>query len=448
MPRRNLYILILAVAAAWVCSARAWRHGQLLRFAANEIHYRYLEPVDDDDLFQGALEGMMSRLDEYSSYISPEMMAQFEENLGQRFGGIGVEIVLDPETKELTVASPLVGSPAYEAGVRAGDKILRIDGESTQGMSLADAAERLRGEPGRAVTLSVLHYGEKEPVDVKVVRAIVHVDTVLGDTRNADGSWNYFLDLPGCRQIGYLRINSFSDNTLDELQRALEWLLDHDMKGLILDLRNNPGGLLASAVAVCDLFIADGVIVSTRGRNGQIRRLFTATREGTLPQFPMAVLVNQYTASAGEIVAACLQDHCRAVIVGQRTFGKGTVQELINMPGDNGMLKLTMAGYWRPSNKNIHRRPGATEEDTWGVEPNEGYEVKIDATELAELLRARAERDRVQIEEEPPPETPATEVTPYHDPQLQKAIEYIRQAVGLAEQPGGKAASRKAGVAQ
>lgn len=441
MPRRNAYILVLAVVAALTCSARAWRHGQMLRFAANEIRFRYLEPVDEEELFRGALDGMMSRLDEYSSYISPEMLAEFEENLGQRFGGIGVEILLDPETKELTVASPLVGSPAYEAGMRAGDKILRIDGESTQGMSLADAAERLRGEPGEAVVLSVLHYGEEDAEEIRVVRAIVHVDTVLGDTRNADGSWNYFLARPGCEAIGYLRINSFSDNTLDELRRAVQWLLDHEMKGLVLDLRNNPGGLLASAVAVCDLFIDGGEIVSTRGRNGRIRQLFTARAEGTLPEFPMAVLVNQYTASAGEIVAACLQDHHRAVIVGQRTFGKGTVQELVAMPAENGVLKLTMASYWRPSNKNIHRGPGADEEDDWGVQPDSGYAVKINASELAELLRIRAERDRVQLDATPQGESPAIPIPEIDDPQLQKAIEYIEQAAGRARQTAKKAAA-------
>jgi len=433
MPRRNLYILLVAAAAGIMCSARAWRYGQALRFAVSEICHRYLEPVSEEELFYGAMEGMVGRLDEFSSYIPPELATAFNETIEQQFGGIGVEIHLDPETKELTVASPLFGSPAFEAGIRAGDRIVRINGESTQGMSLADAGERLRGKPGQPVTLTVLHYGEQEPVEITIVRAKIQVDTVLGDTRNPDGTWNFLLDRPGCDGIGYVRINAFTQNTPEELRRAIDGLLEQGMKALVLDLRNNPGGLLNPAVSVCDMFINSGVIVSTRRRDGEIYQLHTATKDDTFPEFPMAVLVNRDTASAAEIVAACLQDHHRAVIIGERTFGKGTVQDLITMPGRLGVLKLTMASYWRPSGKNIHRFADATEEDDWGVRPDKGYELKLTEEQFAELVRRRAERDRVMLGPGPGEEPAAAEPPQVDDPQLDMALERLQQVITRSE---------------
>ena len=177
------------------------------------------------------------------------------------------------------------------------------------------------GSPVSRVTITIQHKGEEEPVELTIIRAIIQVDTVLGDTRNVDGSWNFFLE--GNDKIGYLRINTFAENTAGELREALEWLVEHDMQALILDLRDDPGGLLNAAVDVCDMFIESGVIVSTRGRDGHIIRAEEATPGDTFTDFPMAVLVNHMSASASEIVAACLQDHKRAIIVGQRTWGKG-----------------------------------------------------------------------------------------------------------------------------
>jgi carboxyl-terminal processing protease len=369
---------------------------------------------------------MMNRLDDYSAYISPEMLADFQEDLDKEFGGVGIEIILDPDTKELTVASPLVGTPAYEAGILAGDKILRIDGESTQGLSIQDGADRMRGPPGEPVTLTILHPGEQEPIEVNLDRAVIRVDTVLGDTRNDQGEWNYFLE--GYDRVGYLRINSFSEQTDAELKRALDWLIGREVRGVILDLRNDPGGMLGAAIRVCDLFIDSGVIVTTRRRDGSIRDARTATKRGTYPDFPVAVLVNSFSASASEIVAACLQDHGRAVVVGERTFGKGTVQELIPLEAGQGMLKLTTASYWRPSGKNIHRRSDADESDDWGVSPNEGYEVEIDEQQLAKLLSARFRRDIQQRNHEDDSSGNDDPVDPVVDPQLAKAIEYIEQA--------------------
>jgi len=431
MPRRNIALLVAIVLFSLICYQKARndsRYGRILADAMSQIEDRYLEEIDEDELFEGAMEGMIGRLDDYSAFITPSKLQEFNETLDAEFGGVGMEVRLDPKTRELTVTCPLVGTPAYEAGIRAGDKILRIDDHSTQGMGLKDAVALMRGKPGTPVSLSVLHQGDKEPVEISIMRAIIHVDTVLGDTRRADGSWNRFLE--GGERIGYLRVNTFAKETADELRTALSWLVEHDMQGLILDLRNDPGGLLTAATEVCDMFIDSGVIVTTRRRDKSITEKYTATKAGTLGDFPMAVLVNQYSASASEIVAACLQDHGRAVVVGQRTWGKGTVQEVIDLGRKQGVLKLTTASYWRPSEKNIHRTSDAEEDDDWGVRPDKGYEVIVEDEDLQRLFDWRMKRDRFIPGSNG--ETPAEEQNgPFDDdPQLARAVEYIRKAVG------------------
>ncbi len=391
MPRRNLHILWLAAVVCLACYVKVDRQGRTFVFALNEVESRSLEEVDRQELFEGAMEGMMSRLDDYSAFISPDILEEFQQTLDQQFGGVGIQILLDPDTKQLTVATPLVDSPAYEAGIRAGDRILRIAGESTKGLSLEDAAARMRGKPGEPVTLTVLHREESSPVEIQIVRAIIREDAVLGDTRNADGSWNYFLE--GHDKLAYVRINTFGERTSEKLRAVLRKLDERGTRGLILDLRNDPGGLLLAAVDVCDLFIDSGIIVTTRGRNGRVRRAISATGRGPYGELPIAVLVNRYSASASEIVAACLQDHDRAIVVGERTYGKGTVQEIIELEGSQGAIKLTTSSYWRPSGRNIHRLRHAGDDDDWGVSPDPGYEVKLEDKELAKLLRWRLRRD-------------------------------------------------------
>ena len=428
MPYRNLVIILAMVVLSLVSAMKVSHHGSYLIFAMSQIEAHGLEVVGEGELFEAALEGMTGRLDEYSTYISPKAMKKFQEVIDREFGGVGIEIRLDRQTKELTVASPLVGTPAYEAGIVAGDKILGIDGQSTRGLSLSDASERMRGDPGEPVTLSILRHGASEPVDVEIVRAVIQIDTVLGDTR-VNGSWDYFLE--GEDGIGYLRINSFGDQTSREMRRAVDWLLERGMKGLIIDVRNDPGGLLIAAIGVCDQFVDSGVIVTTRRRDRTIRRTYSATGEGTYSGFPVAVLVNQYSASASEILAACLQDRVGACVVGVRTFGKGTVQELIDLRGDRGMLKLTTSSYWRPNGNNIHRGRDAEEDDEWGVTPNQGYEVELSEEEFAEQRRVRFLRDigRLSDEQEVLRDEDGEILTPLGaDRQLKRAVEYIRQA--------------------
>ncbi len=239
--------------------------------------------------------------------------------LEQKFGGIGIEVALDAETGALEVTTPIAESPAFAAGIRAGDVIQKIDGRSTAGLGLEEIVGQLRGKQG-VVQLTVLHKGQTEPVDISIGRAMIPVDSVLGDTRDAENHWDFFL--AGQNRVGYVRMTNFGENTADELEDALEWLTERKIRGLILDLRNNRGGVFDQAVMTCDLFLREGRIVSTRGRDGIEIKTEEASGTAPYPDLPLVVLVNQHTASAAEIVAACLQDHGRAIVVGQRTYGK------------------------------------------------------------------------------------------------------------------------------
>jgi carboxyl-terminal processing protease len=312
---------------------------------------------------------------------------------------------------------------------------LRIDDESTQGLSIEDAAELLRGVPGEPVTLTISRKGEEATQDIELVRAQIEIDTVLGDTRDADGSWDYFLEEhPG---VAYLRLDSFGDQTGKEMRDVIADLNQRGLKGLIIDLRDNPGGLLPAAIDVCDLFvdpnepptigpsgeeIPAGLILTTRDRHGRVQHEYHAHNDGTVNGFPVAVLINGDSASAAEIVAACLQDHGKAVVMGERSYGKGTVQEILDLHPDQGLLKLTMASYWRPSGRNINRSEGVQE---WGVSPNEGFEVKLDDEERADLRVARRMRDvslsytESELQDEDVPE--------FHDRQRDAAIEWIER---------------------
>lgn len=433
MPRRNLALLMIVTLVSLLCYHRVQRNdaGRVLVGAMETIERRALEEVDRQALFEGAVEGMIERLhDVHSAYISPRALQGFNETLDQEFGGVGMEVGLDRKTNQLMVMSPLVGTPAYRAGIRAGDKILRIDGQSTQGMSLRDAVRLMRGRPGQPVTLSILHEGDDEPTEVEIVRAKIQVDTVLGDTRRPDGSWSFTLEEDP--RIGYVRVTSFTEHTSKELRRTLDELLSKNVQGLILDLRDDPGGLLETAVEVADMFLSSGVIVTTRDRRERIVDERRATAKGTYPPLPMAVLVNGATASASEIVAAALQDHGRAVIVGERTYGKGTVQEIINLEGGRGALKLTTRSYWRPSGKNIHRSADAPDDADWGVSPTPGYEVPLDDEELSQLRIWRRERD---VGQKPEPDAGSKEgsngeaAEPFVDRQLQRAVDYIGRQI-------------------
>ncbi len=433
MPRRNLHWLFLIALVSMTCYQKvpASRFGRVIADAVDHVHRHYYKPVDDLSLFEGAMDGMMNRLDKNSVYISAAGKSEFEEGINKEFAGLGIAVVLDPETKQLIVLRPLLDSPAHAAGVRAGDRIVKIEGTGTQSMSLQDAVERLRGKVGSPVTISIQHCGAAQAVDLTLVRKVIHEDTVQGESRTSDGNWIFMLG--GRDGIGYIRIAGFaeaeSDNagersTVADLKAALEPLAKQHLRGLVLDLRGNPGGSLRSAVEVCDLLVSSGEIVTTRDREGRTLHAYLASGKAPYTGFPIATLVNGNSASASEIVAACLQDHGRSVVIGQRSYGKGTVQEVIDMGHSLGVLKLTIATYWRPSGKNIDRRRDDPKNTAWGVSPDEGYEVPVDKAERERLERWRQDRELAQANGAKAAKDSKEEVP---DRVLLKAVEYLEK---------------------
>lgn len=364
---------------------------RLLVDTLDQVERNYVKDVTRRQLVEAAIKGVLEKLDPYSSYISPDELTAFRNSVESEFGGIGIQITI--EGGQLKVLSPLVGTPAYRAGLLAGDRILEIDGKSTAGITLDQAVRRMKGEVGTKVTLTVLHPGRAKPEKLTIVRDHIHVETVLGDRRGPDDAWDYMLDPQ--QRIGYVRLTAFSRNTARELREVMERLQKAKLRGLILDLRFNPGGLLSSAIEVSDLFVANGRIVSTQGRNTP-ERVWHAHQEGTFTGFPMVVLINRFSASASEIVAACLQDHKRALIVGERTWGKGSVQNVIELEDGRSALKLTTASYRRPNGKNIHRFADAKESEEWGVAPDKGHERRLNDAELLRLVEDRRQRDVLQ----------------------------------------------------
>jgi carboxyl-terminal processing protease len=410
---------------------------ELLADTLDQIERNYVKDIDRRDLMEAAIRGMLTELDPYSNYVEPERVERFRSEVENEFAGVGIQVSV--EGGQLKVLSPLVGSPAYEAGLLAGDVILSIDGKSAEGITIDEAVRRVKGPIGSSVTMEVLHPGAMDSQEITVKRGLVVVETVRSDSRNSDQTWDWLFD--DDLKIGYIRITSFGRRTAKELQAALQKLKEDDARGLILDLRFNPGGLLSSAIEVSDLFISEGRIVSTEGRNVQPRR-WNARQRGTFGELPLVILVNRYSASASEIVAACLQDHGRAAIIGERTWGKGSVQNVIELEGGGSALKLTTASYHRPSGKNIHRYPNMEEDDEWGVQPNEGLEIRLSTAQMRRLAEQRREKDIVRnhqtgdtAEQASNPEEPQDadqapeDAASSIDLQLDKALEYLREQI-------------------
>jgi carboxyl-terminal processing protease len=411
------------------------QYFELMRIFADtfeQIDRNYVKDVDRRKLIEAALRGMMDELDPYSNYISPEEQQRFTEQIEQEFTGVGIQ-VHDPKTG-LTVTAPLPGTPAYKAGIKAGDRIMEINGKSAEKMSINDAVKVLRGKEGEEVTIGVIHEGKSQIERLTMARAKISNPTILGDVHNTDGTWKFMLDPE--KKIGYIRLTAFSRNTAAELRKALGELTTAGVKGLILDLRFNPGGLLNSAVDICDMFLEEGKIVSTKGRNTEERPQFARRRPGKFKDVPMAILVNRYSASASEVVSAALQDHKRAIVVGERTWGKGSVQNVIKLEEGKSQLKLTTASYHRPSGKNIHRFPDSKESDEWGVMPNDGYLVPFTATEVDRYFEYRRQRD-IANKEGPPK-------TEYVDKQLAKAVDYLNEKISGVKPPEGDKAAANA----
>jgi carboxyl-terminal processing protease len=392
MLTRNLQIICVAMIVCLGCfyQARRLRLSGEIGTAMQLISRAYVEPVDQRQLFDSAMSGMLKDLDPYSAYIPPVEYKPFQDVLKQQFEGLGVNLVGPPVVDRLTVVTPLAGSPALRAGVEPGDVILEIDGKSTEGMSVEDASKLLRGPEGTSVQLKMqrksIDEGKEDLVlEVEIRRAAVEVESVVGAQRKKDGTWDYYL--PGQDNIAYIRIDIFGERTTDEFRKALEGV-KAEVKGLVIDLRDNAGGLLPAAVDISDMFLERGPIVSIQGRQPEDRVVYDATEGVTIPnEVPIVVLINGGSASASEIVAAALHDQGRAKVAGERSFGKGTIQQVFVMDGGRSGLKLTTAKYYPPSGTNIHRSPRMTEKDVWGIMPDEKLRVSLDEEQTRKLYK-------------------------------------------------------------
>ena len=380
----------------------------------DEVERNYVRPISRRELMEAAIEGVLSKLDNYSDYIAPDDVELFKQDMESEFGGIGIQVATQDRNGPIVILSPLVGTPAYRAGLKSGDLILEIDGTPTKGVKLEDSIKLMKGRIGTPVELKLQRTdGSTEIVSVK--RDIVRIETVVSHYRRSDDQWEFMFDTG--QKIGYIRVTAFSRHTIDDLTKALQELTERGLKGLVLDLRFNPGGLLEAAIEVSDLFVSSGRIVSTKGRNIK-ERIWEASAEGAFEDFPMVILVNRYSASASEIVSACLQDQGRATIIGTRTWGKGSVQRVIDLEEGRSALKITTASYVRPNGNNIHRFPGNTEDDEWGVKPNEGMETKLNPEEMQKLLDYHARISRLS--------NSRNSKNLYVDRQLQKGLDVLR----------------------
>lgn len=314
-----------------------YKNIEIFAEVLRQIEKNYVEPQESKELIYGAIKGMVQNLDPHSSFMTKEEHEELLIETKGSFSGVGIEISVRDNV--LTVVSPIEGTPAYEAGIKPGDQIIKIDDTSSVDMSLPEAVKLIRGPKGTDVKLTILREGEDKPLEFTITRNVIPLKSVR----------NYLLT----PDIGYIRVASFQSNTEGDLSSALEEIeKDKNLKGLILDLRNNPGGLLSQAIAVSDLFLDSGLIVSTKGRHSSQSLEASAHKNSVTRDYPIIVLVNGGSASAAEIVAGALQDNKRALILGTKTFGKGSVQTILPLSDGSG-LRLTTARYYTPSGRSI-----------------------------------------------------------------------------------------------
>jgi carboxyl-terminal processing protease len=340
---------MLSGAAARAAASETYRSLSMFGDVFEKIRSDYVEKPDEQKLVEAAINGMLTSLDPHSSYMDAKSFRETQVQTRGEFGGLGIEVT--QEDGLIKVVTPIDDTPASRAGILSGDLIAAIDGESVQGLTLNQAVDKMRGAPNTEVTLKVLRGTNKDPQDVKLTRAVITIKSVRDRIEGGD--------------IGYIRITQFNEQTYDGVRSAIQKFLSEippeKFKGYILDLRNNPGGLLDQSIAVSNAFLDRGEIVSTRGRNSEETMRYTA-RPGDISRGkPMVVLINGGSASASEIVAGALQDHKRATILGTRSFGKGSVQTIIPLGQNNGALRLTTARYYTPSGRSIQAK---------GIEPD------------------------------------------------------------------------------
>ncbi len=411
--------------------------GVISRFA--------FDPPDDEALQIAAIEGMLEALDDpYATYVPPQFNEEFNKQLTGEYVGIGAEVQMGEGY--LRIVTPLDDSPAFHAGVLAEDRVVAINGERTAGLTVDECIDRLQGEPGTPVELSVERgaAGSAEALTITVLREEIRTRAVRGFHRADDGSWRY--DIDPARRIGYVRLSQFTPAVAAEFDAAMAALAAEEgrLAGLIIDLRWNPGGLLDQAVDLSDRLLESGVIVSTRGRDAADETVQRAEEPGTLPDFPIAVLVNGQSASASEVLAGALSENGRAVVIGERTFGKGSVQTVRSLSGAGAgaAIKLTEQRYFLPSGRSIQRTDDSA---AWGVDPTAGFYVPLRDEQVRDLMLARRGEDIIggaakADRGEGRWADPDWIVEHLKDPQLAAAVRAVQQRVDSGEwQPVGEA---------
>ncbi|MEN6466498.1 MAG: S41 family peptidase [Syntrophaceae bacterium] len=359
-----------------------YKNLKVFNEALDMIEKNYVEKVEPKNLIQEAINGMMKSLDPHSSYLNAEMYKELQSDTRGSFGGIGIEITMQNDV--LTVVSPIEDTPAFNAGVKAGDQIVRIDDKSTKGISILDAVKKLRGPENSKVKITIMRKGLTQPKDYVISRAVINIKSVKN--RNYDGN------------IGYIRVSSFQERTTDDVKRALAELKKKGaVDGLVIDVRNNPGGLLDQAVKVSDIFLKSGTIVSIMGRSKSLESKFVAKDDGSEPACPIVVLVNEGSASAAEIVAGALQDNGKAIVLGTQSFGKGSVQTVIPFE-DGSALKLTTARYYTPKGKSIQAEGITPDIAVEYIKPPEEKEAEVIIRERDLKGHIRGEHETEQTE--------------------------------------------------
>jgi len=335
--------LVFDSSSARAAASDAYRQLSLFGDVFERVRADYVERPDDNKLIESAINGMLAGLDPHSSYMDAKAFQSMRTSVTGRFGGLGMEVIM--EDGLVKVVAPIDESPAAKAGIMANDLISHLDGESLQGLTLNQAVEKMRGAPNTTVKLTIIRKGADKPIEISITRDIIRVRSVRANLQGED--------------VAYLRITQFTEQTTDGVRKAIGELSAQaggNLKGFIVDLRNNPGGLLDQAISVSESFMERGEIVSTRGRNADSTQRFNARSNDLTKAKPVIVLINGGSASASEIVAGALQDHKRATIIGTRSFGKGSVQTIIPLGSGNGALRLTTARYFTPSGRSIQAK--------------------------------------------------------------------------------------------
>jgi carboxyl-terminal processing protease len=371
MPKLNYYIILFSL-FFYVFFYQITIRDRILFETFHRIERQALSPPESRKLFEGAMNGMFKTLDSYSYYTPAAGKKDYNDHLDNHYNGIGLVSAPLRDKKTVEIIYPLVDSPVFLAGLRSGDQILAVNDNDLTDEQVNDFSSLIKKLDDAEISLTALPFGKTEPVKVKIKKAPLDMDSVEGDSIDSNGVRNFVLEHDN--ETGYIRITSFSRRTADEFSDALRQLYKKQAKGLILDLRNNPGGYVNVSVEIATMLLeATGeatIIVSTKFRDGTVKKIYYGNEKNQICSLPIVVIIDGDTASASEILAAALQDYKRAVVVGARSFGKGVVQEIYDLPANSGTYQLTGVSYWRPSNKNINRTKNATETDEWGVIPD------------------------------------------------------------------------------